>query len=195
MQDKELTHEESIHVIQGMIGLARNKINDTGFHFMLWGILVMLASLIQYFMLNNGYTKESNWIWVIMTVIGVPIGIVYEYRRGKKGRTQTKFDKIYGSLWLGFGITLIVSVFVSLSYGINPIASILSLIGLATFVSGAIYRFVPLIIGAIVFWSAAVISPQISFENQLLVYAFVIFLGYIVPGILLWQKSKAGKDV
>lgn len=195
MQDKELTHEESLRVIHGMIDLAKNKINDTGFHFLLWGVLVIVASLSQYFMLSKGFESESNWIWVIMTAIGIPIGFMYEYRRERKARGRSKFDRLYGSLWLGFGITLFVGIFVSLSYGINPIAAILSLVGLATFVSGAIYRFKPLIAGAIAFWLAAIICPQIGIENQLLVYALAIFTGYVVPGILLWQKSKARKHV
>lgn len=195
MQDKKLTHEESLQVIQGMIELTKNKMNDTGFHFLLWGILVILASLAQYFMLNDGATSESNWVWVVMTAIGIPIGVIYEYRRRKQASAQGKFDKLYGSLWLGFGITLFASIFVSLSYGINPIASILSLVGLATFVSGAIYRFSPLIAGAVIFWLAAVYCPQLSYKNQLLLYALAIFLGYIVPGILLWQKSQMRKHV
>jgi uncharacterized membrane protein len=195
MKNKELSHEESLEIIQGMIAMAKNKMNDTGFHFLLWGILVIVASLSQYFMLNNGITYASNWVWVIMSIIGVPIGFIYEFRRVKSEKAQSKFDKMYTYLWLGFGITLIVSVFVSLSNSINPIAFILLLVGLATFVSGAIYRFKPLIAGAVVFWLAAAICSQLGVENQLLVNALAIFLGYVIPGILLWKKSKAGKNV
>ncbi|OYT15819.1 MAG: hypothetical protein B7C24_11100 [Bacteroidetes bacterium 4572_77] len=138
---------------------------------------------------------ESNWVWVIMPLIGAPIAFIYEYRKGKKSKTKSKFDKIYSYLWLGFGITLILSIFMSISSNLNPIGNILLLVGLATFVSGAIYRFIPLIIGAIVFWIAAVICPQIDQQSQLLLNALAIFIGYIIPGVLLWRKSKATTNV
>jgi low temperature requirement protein LtrA len=64
-------------------------------------------------------------------------------------------------------------------------------VGLATFISGAILRFSPLIIGAVVFWIASGISPLFSGVDFLLVYAAVIFLGYVIPGLMLAKKSQA----
>ncbi|MCK9422764.1 MAG: hypothetical protein M0Q38_09205 [Bacteroidales bacterium] len=195
MQKKELSHEESLQVIQEMIDMAKNKITETGFHFLLWGILIIATSLAQYMLITNGMTHVSYWVWAIMPIIGAPVALIYEYRRGKKGKTRSKFDKMYGYLWMGFVITLIVSIFVSLSFGINPIAFILLLVGLATFVSGALYRFAPLIFGSFVFWITAAICPQTDVPNQLLINAFAIFIGYIIPGILLWKRYKETKHV
>ena len=190
MNQKELSQEESLRIIQGMIALAKSKINETGFHFMLWGSLVIAASISQYVMIHNGMGNASNWVWFIMSVIGVPIAIVYERRRNKEGKTTGKFDKMYGYLWMGFGITLFVTIYVSIAHQVNPIPFILLLIGLATFVSGAIYQFAPLIIGAVVFWITAAICNLFAQTDQLLVYSAAIFIGYIIPGIILWKRSK-----
>jgi hypothetical protein len=195
MQNKELTHEESLQVIQGMITLAKHKMNDTGFHFILWGVLVILASMTQYLIAYNGITQLSHWVWVVMPVIGIPIAYGYEHRKEKRVSARTKFDKMYGYLWLGFGLTLVVSIFVSLSNGSNPIPFILLLVGLVTFVSGAIYPFKPLIIGAFGFWIAAAVSSQVGDQNQLLINALAIFIGYIIPGYLLWKRSKTSENV
>lgn len=195
MGKEELSHEESLTVIQNMIDMAKNKINETGFHFMLWGMLVILASLTQYLMITYDRVEHSNWVWLIMSAIGVPIALIYEYKRKKVVQTTTKFDRIYGFLWLGFGITLAVTIFVSISFQVNPIAFILSLVGLATFVSGAIYRFKPLVAGAIIFWFAAILCTQFERLDQLLINAAAIFAGYIIPGILLWAKAKKEKNV
>lgn len=193
MKDKEINQEESLQVIHTMIDMTKNKMNETGFHFILWGILVTLASLSQFVMIKNGVSDISNIVWIVMSAVGAPIAIIYEYKRSKKDKTQSKFDRIYGFLWLGFGITLALNIFISLSFNVNPIAFILGIVGLATFMSGVIYRFTPLIIGALVFWLCSGICPYISHTDQLLINAIAILVGYIVPGILIWNKNK--KDV
>ncbi|MEZ4805585.1 MAG: hypothetical protein R2852_08915 [Bacteroidia bacterium] len=190
MENKELNHEESLALIQDMINLAKNKINETGFHFLLWGVLVILASLTQYFMIQTNSGYNSNLVWPIMSAIGLPFAFMYERRRSKSGVSNTKFDRIYGFVWLGFGITLCIALAICISNHINPIAFILMLVGLATFVSGTIYRYLPLIIGAIVFWVSAVIASQLNGADQLLLNAIAILLGYVIPGLLLWNKSK-----
>lgn len=189
MEDREISNEEGLEIIQGMIDLAKNKINDYGFHFILWGVLVMASSLTQYFMLASGIT-DPHWVWGIMSLIGGPIAIIYEFRKSKRGTVQSKFDKIYGYLWMGFGITMAIAIWVSVMNHINPIAFILSLVGFATFVTGALQRFTPLIAGAVVFWVSAAICPTLGESHQLLINAGAIFLGYIVPGMLLWNKNK-----
>ncbi|MFA5420201.1 MAG: hypothetical protein WC341_17240 [Bacteroidales bacterium] len=188
MKEKELSHQESFQVIQEMIEVAKNRMTDTGFHFLLWGALVIAASITQYFMISMGMAKDSDLVWIIMPIIGVPAALIYEYRRKKTEKTHSKSDKMYGYLWLGFGITLFLSIYISVSFSINPIAFILLLVGFATFVSGAIYRFTPLIIGSFVFWLAAALCPHMESQNQLLINALAIFMGYIIPGILLWRK-------
>lgn len=195
MKQKELSQEESLQVIQGMIDLAKNKISDSGFHFLLWGGLVILASLTQYFMIKDGWQEESNLVWGIMPLIGIPAAFIYERRRQRTHPTHSKFDRMYGYLWLGFGITTVITIYVNVSNGINPIPSIMLLVGLATFVSGAIYRFLPLTVGAVVFWISSIICTELNGPEQLLMNAVAIFIGYIIPGLLLWKKAKMSVHV
>lgn len=190
MKEKNLSQEESLKVIHEMIEMAKNKICETGFHFLLWGCLVISASLLQYIMLQKGMEENSNYVWIIMPLIGFPIAMIYEYKKKKQQGTQTKFDSIYGFLWLGFGITLTLTIVISLYYHLNPIAFILILVGLTTFVSGAIHQFPPLIIGSIAFWISGLLCTQADHQNQLLINAAATFIGYVIPGFLLWKKSK-----
>ena len=195
MQEKNLSPTESLQLIQRMIDVAKNKVTETGFHLMLWGFLVVLASLTQYYLIRSGFENSSNLVWAIMPVIGIPVALIYEYKRGKKHQTTTKFDKLYGFLWLGFGITLVITIFISISNHVNPIAFILALVGLTTFVSAAIYKFMPLLIGSIVFWMAGIFCAFVAVPEQLLIYAGAIFIGYVIPGLLLWKKSKMKTNV
>ena len=99
-------------------------------------------------------------------------------------------ERFYSSLWMGFGITLGVIMYISVYSNVSPVPFILALVGLATFVSGSIYRFLPLIFGGIIFWISSMGCMYFNGPEQLLIDAGATFLGYILPGIMLWRKSK-----
>lgn len=190
MKEKEISTEESIEIINQMISLSREKLSQSGFHFILWGILVALASVFQY--LINEYQifeLSSNGIWPIVPLIGVPTAFFYELRRNKKSVAQGKFDRLYNFVWLGFGITLILIITFSVASKTNPIPYILSITGLAVLISSIIYDFLPLKIGAVVFWLAALLTLFVSDNQQLLLNAAALVLGYIIPGILFSRKN------
>jgi hypothetical protein len=185
-----VTHEESLQIIQEMIGKARNKVTDDGFHFILWGILIITASLVNYIFIKSGSPNIANLAWVIMPLIGAPFAIIYERRKKKITWTQTHNDKITGYVWLSFGITLALTVFIAISNACSPIPYILVLVGLASFVTGRIISYLPFTLGGIVFWISAIACLAVAYPEQLLINALAIFIGYILPGIAIWRKYK-----
>jgi len=195
MDKNELTHEESLQIIQRMINEVQNRLTENGFHFLLWGVLVIIASLTQFFMIVNNPVLHSYYVWFAMPLIGIPIAFIYEWKKNKKNKTKTHSEKLFGLLWLGFGITITVVIFAAIYYKISPMSFILAFVGLATFVSGCIYKFKPLILGSIIFWISSIACVFIINHHQLLVMAIATLLGYILPGILLWKKSKTQSNV
>lgn len=187
--EKNLSHDESFAIIQNMIATAKNNLTDDGFHFLLWGILVIGASFAQYFLAVADY--EKNYLpWMIMPAIGIPLAFIYEWRKSKHEKVKTHFDKVFGYLWLAVGVTIFLVIFISVKKQLSPIPFILALVGLGTFVSGNILNFKSLILGSIVFWISAVIACFVSPVEQLLVNGIATFIGYIIPGILLWRNYK-----
>jgi hypothetical protein len=116
--------------------------------------------------------------------------MLYEWKKDRSSKVIAHNDKFYGLLWLGFGITLASTIFIQINMHISPQPQILALVGFATFASGCLYRFQPLILGGILFWIAAVISSFLPDPDQLLVNAVATLFGYILPGLALWRKSK-----
>lgn len=188
--EKKLSHEESMLIINSMISVARNQVTENGFHFLLWGVLVIIASLTQYFWLLAGGGNESNLVWMIMPALGVPAALIYEWRRSKVARVETHLESGYGFVWLAFGVTLGLAIFTAVYNNIQPMAFVLMLVGLATFASGGLYRFMPLLAGGVVFWIAALIAVFVKGPDSLLLNAAATFIGYIVPGVLLWRNYK-----
>jgi hypothetical protein len=190
MNDKEITQEESLQIIQQMIDKAKNKVTDDGFHFLLWGILVFTACLVEYIMLKEGAGNMAYLVWIIMPVAGGLVAFFYEWKKQKTSRTRTYIEKISAYIWLGAGITLFLSIFIALSNASSPIPYVLVIIGLATFISGMVISYPPIILGGIVFWISALACIAVTGPEQLLINAGAVVLGYILPGTALWRKYK-----
>jgi hypothetical protein len=192
--EKELSANQSMDIIKSMIATAKNNVSDDGFHFLLWGVLVIAASLGQYFLAINNV--EKNFLpWMVMPLVGAPVSFLYERRLNREKKVKTLFDEIVGRLWMGAGITMFAAIFISIQNHVSTVPFILCIIGLATFVSGSILKFKPLIAGGVVFWIAAFATTAVTPINQLLINAGATFLGYIIPGILLWKEYKREGNV
>jgi hypothetical protein len=74
----------------------------------------------------------------------------------------------------------------------NVYPMVLVLYGIATFVSGGVLQFRPLVIGGICCWVLAVAAMFLPFEYQLLALAAAVAAAYIVPGYLLSKQFRSG---
>ena len=190
-QEKSLSPQESLRVIRETIDLAKHSFRDNGFHFLLWGWLVVTASVAHYYLAEIQHAPRPDMAWMIMVIVGVPVAFFYEWRRGKKEKTKNILHDWYGLIWLGFGISMMLTIPLALRGGLSPIPFILVLVGFATFMSGVLLRFTPLFIGAAVMWAGALWCMFLSPSQHLLVQAGASILGYLVPGYLLNAQSRS----
>lgn len=193
--EKELTPEESFKIIQTMIDTARNKVAEDGFHLMLWGVLVILCCVANYLLIQANAGNWSGIPWLLMPCIGVPAGILYEKSRSRSQQIKSHTDLYVANMWMAYLFSLVfMIVFCSFSQ-MSPVPFILIITGMATFATGKILKFTPLLIGGIVFWLSALLCLKVLDERQLIIQAVSTFLGYIIPGILLWRNYKAETNV
>lgn len=190
-EEKLLSPQESLRVIRETIDLAKNKVRDNGFHFLLWGWLVVLACLAQYYLTIQGDARANYLPWMAMTVIGVPAVLIYEWRRDRKKEEENIVRDWYGLVWMGFGISLFLVILLSVRAGLSPTPFILVLIGFATFMSGILLRFRPLVFGAAAMWVAAAVCMAVPVEAHTLVQAGATVLGYLVPGYWLNRQARS----
>lgn len=189
--EKSLSPQESLRVIRETIDIAKQSFRDNGFHFLLWGWLVVIASAMHYYLAEFQQVSRPDMAWMLMVVVGVPAALVYEWRRSKKEKTENILHNWYGLIWLGFAISMIISIPMAVRSGLSPIPFILVLIGFATFMSGILLRFTPLLIGAAVMWAGALWCLFLTPSQHLLVQAGCAVLGYLVPGYLLNAQSRS----
>ncbi len=189
-EEKVLSAQESLRVIRETIDLAKSGFREDGFHFLLWGWLVAIASAADWYFAVIQQDERHSMAWMLMFV-GVPISLIREARRGKQEKVQNIVRAWYGKIWLGYGISMILAIPIISRTGLSPVPAILILTGFATYMSGILLKFQPLLIGAGVFWAGALWCVFLSNPQHLLVESAAAVLGYLIPGYLLNAQSKS----
>lgn len=196
MDDKNISPEESLQIIEKMLADARNRFYNNGFSFLFWGVLIILACITQYVMIKAGYAEQSNYMWLYVVAFGIVVTFLYFRYYAPKRKSSSRLDAYNGMIWMGFGITYIVVVFLCIALKIYPVGFIWALSGFGMFASGGIYKYRPFYFGAIVFWASAIITVYLgNSTNELWACALTMFVGYVIPGYLLWRKAKKEANV
>jgi hypothetical protein len=215
MQEKPLTEQESLMIIQQMINRAKSDFVDTGIGPMLWGAVITFCSLVQFCIIHFKWTMPFD-IWLLALFAIIPqIFISIRERRERKAKGWD--DDVMGYVWLCFGIGVFVINFINnvAADAFNPIVSdyrditgksdipnfwsygsayLLFVFGYPTIVTGAARKFRLLTIGGIVCWVSAIISAFTITKFDFLLMAISAALAWLVPGIILRKKYLQGKQ-
>jgi len=191
MENSEKFNEESaIKVISEMIDAAKNDVRDNSFFYLLWGFLVLAASLLEYCLLAIFHSPYHYVGWPVLMGIGAIASLVYAIRKYGRSDSSSYVGSFFRTFFLAWSISLIM-LLAFIIPGDNQLVQpiILAMYALATFVSGGILRFRPLVWGGIIAWAAAVGSFFSPFPVQLLITAATVVLSYIIPGFLLKRRN------
>lgn len=189
MEEKEISPEESLKLIQSMIGKARQNYTDNSIFFLLWGWIVFVASLSHYYLAVHT-TFEDPYIAWLLTFVGAIASAIIGAKKGKEKVVRNYTDKLYGWLWLSLGVAMFTVIFNGQSVNWNTTPFILLFAGVGTSVSGVMMNFKPLRIGAICFWVLAIIAFQQNPEIQMLLLAIGVAVGYLLPGYIMRANFK-----
>ena len=195
MEEQTLHPKESLQLINSMINTAKNKLADDGFLFIFWGWLVCGAALIHYttIMLNIPY---GYWVWPVLMPLGGIVSGIYGAMQKKKSTVRTYIDTYLGYLWGAFLIAMVITLAMMPFHGIKLTYFFLMLLyGIATFVSGGLLNFKPLIIGSLFSFLCAIVSVFLGETEQLLIISLSLLCSYIIPGHLLRNKFKSQENV
>ena len=189
--EKMMSGEESLRIITEMLNKARVNIRLGSFHLLLWGWIIVICSLGEYIL--GHFTSMANpwYIWMLV-IPGMFVSFAYGFINGRKAKTHTYADKIWMWTWMAFLISMFV-LFTIHSGSMETISPyILILVGFATFISGIIIRFRPLIIGGIAFWIFALFVHFGGPSIGPLGVPVSMIVGYLIPGYIL--KNKVDHD-
>ncbi len=186
--DTNLTPEQSLKVIESMIGQAKQSFQRMSFYFLLWGGLLLLATLGEYFAVAAG--MAHGWLgWPVLGTLGGIIAGVHGSKEGRKQGASTFTDRVFMWLWSAFTITLILLIVSLVTQGERPGPYVSLLTGLPTFVTGALLRFRPLMLGGVLFWVLGLVALFVWPEGGALLFGVALLFGYIVPGYMLKRQE------
>ena len=196
--EKQMTPEESLNLIGEVISNTRNNLRTDSFFFLLWGWLIVVASLIEALVLWNA-GRMNDWknvnllsgiSWGGLVVIGWIIQFFYIKRYYVKRGYKTFFERVISYLWIISVIIIFLIVYVSGIRHESPEPYILAAITIPTVTTGIMTRFKPLIVGGLLFIVFAVIAVHIQPAYlKSVVSAVALICGYLVPGFMLRKKN------
>lgn len=214
MEDKPISEKESLELITTMINQARNSYHDTGLSALMWGAVIAFCSLVKFTELTFNYRLPFD-IYLLTFAAVIPQIIISV--REKKQRTVKSYDDAYMDyIWLGFGISILLMIFVLNMMGASwvPVAEeyekttgtrssfqlyefvgplFLILYGIPTFVTGTACKFRPMLWGGLLCWVCCVIATFTHAKIDLLLVAFSAIMAWFIPGIIMMKDYKAAK--
>jgi hypothetical protein len=186
MMNSELTPQESLRLIEGMIGQARRSFSRMSFYFLLWGVLLIAAMIATYLLQDNVKGWHNGAPWGVAGALGGIISAIHGARESKREVVSNPMDSTIGWLWGAFVITMLLLIAFTVVGRTDATVAITMLTGLPTFLTGQIMRFRPLQMGGVLFWVAGIAMLVLRDPLATLVlYCASMLLGYIIPGILL----------
>jgi hypothetical protein len=190
--EHKMTEKESLELITSMINQAKEKVNESGTLYLLWGWLILFCCIVQF--VGVEFFNDSNvyLVWLLTWVVLI-VQVFYLWRKRKRIRVKTYMREVNAYVWLVFFISLMLLFFIESRFNaykvFNPL--LLMMYGMPTFLSGIILKFKPLVIGGICCWILSIIAVFTPIDYQVLLVGLSIISGWIIPGYILRSTSKA----
>lgn len=196
MEEKDFSYEDSIRLIDGMIKKAKRSYVTKGTASIIWGILIVICSLVTWAQLQFSFDIGFD-IWLLIFLAIIPQ--VYFSIKDKKQRKFVSLEENSISfVWLAFGISIFIMSFYNSRYGSNESSTLFMILyGIPTFVTGGMVKFKPMILGGIICWVLSIVSVYTPANIDMLLMACCGLFAWLIPGIILWnryQKRKKEQD-
>ncbi|RYF83218.1 MAG: hypothetical protein EON98_10540 [Chitinophagaceae bacterium] len=196
-REEELTHQQSLHLIEEMIYKAKNSYHESGTSALLWGGTIMFCSLVSF---GNTWWKIGwlNQVWWLTFLALVP-QIVISVKESKAQKFKSHTSDAMSGIWISFGIAVfLLSYFTSAVKVEGSSTLFLILYGMPTFATGFTHRFTPMVVGGVICWMAAIVSIYTTSTIDLILFFVAAFFAWFLPGLILrrhYLKEKSTKHV
>ena len=196
MEERELSQQESLLLIERMIKAAKMEQKDDGTAWILWGWMLFAASVLTIANLHFDW-YNTYFFWNLFGVGAIAIFIYKTIRffffNGRPTRVRTYTKDLFERLNSGFFISLML-IIVGMNTGLPPSKGFALLISLYAFwilIYGTASNFKPSIVGAYITWGCAIAALFVrTFELVMIMHALGVLFGYIIPGHIAHKEFK-----
>lgn len=188
--ENNMTAQQSLGIITEMMNNSRRTIlQNSAKHFILWGILLTVTSLVIYELWHITGSPIWNCAWFVMPSLGFPIVRILD--RKHSDVPQNVINKQLGLIWLTYCIfAVIISVIAMLAVPMNISLVIAVLLGFAECISGFLLKNWAITIGGFILGiGGAVATSMIYNEAQLLIFTLGGII-LVVTGLIIKSQYK-----
>ncbi len=188
--ENNLSPEKSLEIINEMISNTRASFKDASFYFLLWGWIIFAGGLGHYLLFKFSDCQYPYISWSVV-LIGIIVSAVVGVIQGKRKKVISHFARIHIYVWYAFLACYFVLIFFmkSINYQITPLIFLFA--ANATFISGIVLKYKPIILGGIFIFVSSIVIFNLSYEMQLLAIPITMFIGYLIPGYYLKYKANS----
>lgn len=189
MEEKELTGEESLRLINRMIYEARGYFYESGISAIIYGFSVLICTMFAYLFEKKMFSFPFHPFLLMIPVFLVQGWVQYKEEKKKKVKTFT--DEAIDYVWTGFFLAILAALCGNFAHaGYIIVTIILFLVGFAVFITGLIAKFRYNIFCGIICLLIAIVSFFIQNVNIYLLLAAVAVLVWLIPGFILRVHFK-----
>ena len=223
MEERNISEQESLRLIQEMIGKAKDNYHESGASAILWGAVIGACGLVSFAELQWNFSIGFD-IWFLILAAIIP-GVWFNIRDSKRSIVKTHEEVAVDIAWSVFGISITclviyVNVIPALSErffasehlellshntvtgetkpyrpSTLSITSVFLIIyAFPTLITGWLSKFKPMIIGAIACYCFFVISLFTSFKYDMLLSGLAGIGNWLIPGLILNKRHRKAKS-
>ena len=190
MENQEFSEQQALQLIEQTIKSVRQKVSENGFIFLLWGWFILLGNVLSYLFITLNISDAIGFCWMGIGVSGGIISFIYYAKKEKKMGSPSQLEKYFTYIWSGVGlgaIALYTYFIIAEEYAlITPF--VLTMAGIATFISGRMMKVSALVWGGISFWIGTAAALYFQSELQFLIGGACMVTGYLIPGYVLRSR-------
>jgi hypothetical protein len=189
MEEKQLSNEESLKLINRMIYEAKGYFYESGIGGLVYGFSISICSLLTYFRDKEMLAFPFDPFY-LMTPIFFLQGWI-QYKEEKKKKAKTYIDESIDYVWLGYFLSVFAALcgnFANAGYIIITI--ILFLTSFAAFITGMLTKFKYHVICGMICMLIAIASFFTQNVNIYLLLAVMAVMVWLIPGFILRAHFK-----
>ena len=189
MQEENFSEQDSLKLINEMIGKAKSSYVTKGIASIVWGLLIITCSMLTWAELQfKWYPGFDVWLLVFLALIPQ----IFFSAKEKKTRKFTGHDEVTARyVWTAFAVAIFLTTFYNTRYGSNESTTLfMMLYGIPTFITGGMFNFKPMIEGGLLCWVFSAISVYTPASTDMLLMAASGLFAWLIPGIILWNRYQ-----
>lgn len=188
--ENNMTAQQSFSIITEMMNNSRRSIlQNSARHFLLWGALLTVMSLVIYELIHVTMNPKWNLLWFAMPLIGLPMA--HFIGRNKVEVPQNIISRQLHGVWLAYCafVVVISAVFMFIAPQ-NLTLVIIMAFGFAECVSGIILKNWSVIVsGFILGVGGAIAAIMLRSEAQLLLFTLCGVI-LVVTSLIVKSQNK-----